>query len=239
MPHRTLSVKEVAQYLHLASSDIEALLKERAIPCERQGERVVFRLTEIEAWASQRILNLPSKGLAAYHGKTSTKVREFSPDAALMPQLLTVDRINAEMLSKTRASVIRDMVDLAEKTDLLSDRADLIRMIEEREQLCSTALPGGLALMHPRNHDPYMFTESFMILGRTVQPIHFGAQDGSPTDLFFLVCCQDDRIHLHCLARLCTLCQETTLLGDLRNAESSLAMLDAIVTAEEPIIRRL
>lgn len=233
-----MGITEVASYLHLAVSDIQALLKDREIPCEKQRDRVTFRRAEIDAWASQRILNLPSCRLAEYHSKTSRRVRELAFDAALMPQLLTVERLHPELESKTRASVIRDMSELAEKTDLLADKSELVRLIDEREQLCSTALPGGLAILHPRHHDPYMFTESFMIIGRTIQPIHFGAEDGTPTDLFFLVCCQDDRLHLHALARLCTLCLETKLLEGLRSADSPAAMMETIIAAEALILSR-
>jgi len=234
-----MSIKEVATYLHLGASDVESLVKEREIPCEKQGSRVIFKRAEIDAWASRRILTLSSKRLAAYHSKSSSQVSEYTPGAALMPQLVTRDRINAELASKTRASVIRDLVAMAEKTDLLSDKVELLRMIEEREQLCSTALPNGLAILHPRHHDPYMFAESFMILGRAIQPVHFGAGDGKPTDLFFLVCCQDDRLHLHTLARLCTMCMETPLLDNLRASPSESAMLDFILGSEEDVIRRL
>lgn len=233
-----MSLKEVATYLHLLPSDIEVLLKEREIPCERQGDRVSFRRSEIDAWASQRILNLPACRLAEYHAKTTTRVGAFSEHAALMPQFLTRDRLDPLLTSRTRASVIRDLAALAERTELLSDKTDLIRMVEERERLCSTALPGGLAILHPRHHDPYMFVESFMVIGRTIQPIHFGAEEGSPTDLFFLVCCQDDRLHLHALARLCTLCQETMLLDNLRQASTADDMLSAVISAEALILSR-
>lgn len=239
MPHRTLSVKEIATYLHLAPADIELLVKQREIPFQKQGERLLFRRSEIDAWASQRILKLSAPNLAHYHSKTSTKVKAFSPEAAIMPQLVKRERMQRALTSKTRSSVIRSMVALASATDLVSDESELLTLIEEREQLCSTALPGGWAILHPRHHDPYMFAESFLVAGRTIQPIHFGAQDGQPTDLFFLLCCQDDRLHLHTIARLCTLCLQTNLLPTLRDADSEQAMMDAILEAEQTIIRQL
>ena len=234
-----MTIKEVATHLHLALSDVEALVKDKDIPFERQGGRCVFRKAELDAWASQRILNLSTRRLADYHSRSSSKVREFSPDDAVLTQLVARQRINPALTSRTRASAIRDMVALADSTDLIADKNELLQMIEEREQLCSTALPGGLAILHPRHHEPYMVSSSFMVVGRTIQPIHFGAPDGKPTTLFFLPCCQDDRLHLHTLARLCTLCQETRLLDMLRVADSAQAMLDAIMATEAEIVRRL
>lgn len=239
MPHRTFNVKEVAAYLHLGLGDVETLVKQGEIPHEKQRDRIVFRRSEIDSWASQRILKLPEKRLRDYHVRSSASLREISLSGALIPQLATPARIRTTLSSRTRASVIRDMVQLASETDLVSDSAELLRLIEERERLCSTALPEGFALIHPRHHDPYLFAESFLVFGRTVQPIHFGAQDGTPTDLFFLVCCQDDRIHLHTLARLCSMCLETGLLTALRHAASADDMLVALCQAETEITRHL
>jgi PTS system nitrogen regulatory IIA component len=239
LPHRSMSIREVATYLHLASADVEKLVRERDIPCEKQGDRFIFRRSIIDAWASQRILALSTPRLAEYHSKTSSKVGEFSPDSAVMPALITPERLNPALTSKTRSSVLRDLVAMAEKNDLVSDPKELRTMLEEREALCSTALPGGLAVLHPRHHDPYLVAESFMVLGRTIQPIHFGSQDGKPTDIFFLLCCQDDRLHLHTLARLCTMCLETPLLDELRAADSGREMQDIILRTEAEIIRRL
>ena len=114
--------------------------------------------------------------------------------------------------------MIREMVALAEGTGLLYDPGDLLAGLGEREELCSTGIPGGAALLHPRQHDPYMFEDSFVCIGRTDRAIPFGSPDGRRTDLFFLICCQDDRIHLHALARICLLCQEGNLLPALRAA---------------------
>ena len=131
------------------------------------------------------------------------------------------------------------MVRLAENTNLLIDSVELLKSLKEREQMCSTALAGGIALLHPRHHDPYLFEDSFVVLGRTVQPIPFGSPDGTTTDLFFLVCCQDERIHLHVLARLCMLCYHTSVLLDLREAKTPAEMLKSLIDAEEDVIKHL
>ena len=239
MPHRILSMAEAAEYLHLASADMERLVKDADVPTEHQGSRTVFRRKDLDAWASRRILGLPSKALRDYHRAATDRIHDVALKGALVPQAMTVERIDPELHSRTRASVLRDMVALAESTDLVSDPRDLLESLEERERLCSTALTGGVALLHPRNHDPYMFADSFIVLGRALQPVHFGAQDGTPTDLFFLVCCQDDRIHLHTLARLCAMCQQTDVLSALRLPETAAGMMQALVAAEEAVLNSM
>jgi nitrogen PTS system EIIA component len=237
MPHRIFNTEEVAKYLHLALADVERLLKDDAIPHEVRGHRPVFRKRDIDAWASQRILGMQDRRLVDYHQKLSHGTRAVRPHDAIMPEMIQPGFIDAAMAAKTKASALRGMVALAERTGLVYEPRDLLASLEAREEICPTAIPGGLALLHPRHHQPYMFEASFIVLGRPVQEIHFGAPDGKPTDLFFLICCQDDRIHLHTLARLCMMAQRTELLAQLRAAPDATAMHGCILASEAEVLK--
>jgi PTS system nitrogen regulatory IIA component len=239
MAYRSLSIEEVSNYLHLAQRDVEQLVKRNEIPFDRRGDQVVFVRSKIDAWASQRILGMTSKSLSDYHRRSTANVGNTSKKRSLMPELMQTDWIDPALKSKTKASALRDMVAFSIFTEQVYDEAALLSSIEEREKQCSTAIGDGIALLHPRHHDPYMFASSFVVLGRTIQPIHAGAQDGKPTDLFFLICCQDDTMHLHTLARICAMCQATALLKCLRVATTSSEMLQAIINAEQEVISRL
>lgn len=236
MPHLTFNVAELADYLHLSASDVDRLLRESDLPREERGEKLLFRRSEIDAWASQRILGLPGKRLDDYHEKTMRGTREIFPEHALIPELLARPHINLELPSKTRSSVVREMVALAETTGKVFDPRELLESVEAREELCSTALPGGLALLHARHYDPYRFETSFLVLGRTIQSIPFGAPDGAPTRLFFLICCQDDRIHLHTLARLCLIATKTKILEQLYEVPDAATAYDALLAAEQAVL---
>jgi PTS system nitrogen regulatory IIA component len=78
-----------------------------------------------------------------------------------------------------------------------------------------------------------------VVLGKTVQHIFFGAQDGEQTDLFFLICCTDDALHLHVLARLCMLAHGTLLLSDLRAATTADEMYHTLRRAELELLKAM
>ena len=236
MPYRNFGLDEVARYLHLSRADVEHLLKTQAIPFEKHGRRVVFRKVDIDSWASQRILGMAGKRLADYHQGSPQAAQESFRHEALLPERLRPGFIDPALPAKTKASVLREMAQLARKTGRVYDPEALLAELKAREELCSTGVPGGLALLHPRHPEPYLFESPLIVLGRTVQQIPFGAPDGGGTDLFFLIGCPDDRMHLHILARLCLMAQRSEVLAGLRQAETAEAMYEMMINSELAVL---
>ena len=238
MPYRMLNLAEAAEYLQLSAQVLEDLARRGEIPCEKQGGRLAFRHNAIDEWASRRLLASSEDKLSDFHRRSTAKYHDLSSEAAIVPALLKPEWIAPAMTCRTKASVLRQMVDLADRTGRLCYRAELLESLVEREKLCSTALAGGLALLHPRNHEPYMFEDSFLVVGRTITPIPFGSPDGSTTDIFFLICCQDDRIHLHVLARLCMMCHHTSLLLEMRQTQDPAELAGILAAREQQVVQQ-
>ena len=110
--------------------------------------------------------------------------------------------------ARTRDGAIRSLVALAEAADLVYAREELVREIRQREELCSTGIISGVALPHPRRPVPYDIAASFVVVGLVPAGIPYGSVDGKLTRLFFLICCKDERTHLHVLARLARMLED-------------------------------
>lgn len=230
MPHRTLSLHEAAELLHVPVPELERLVKKQLIPFERRAGRVVFRKADLENWASQRILRGDPGELSRFH-----PMRPDTPGAQqpMLRGLIRPEWVEPALTARTRPSVIREMVAVAARTGWVHDPAELIQTLEAREELCPTAVPGGVAFLHPRVQQPWRFERSFVALGRVEHPIYFGAPGQEPTRLFFLLCCLDDASHLRLLARLCLLAQRTAMIQVLLAAADAEAMCEAVLAAEE------
>lgn len=237
MPHAIFSIEELSGYLHLEVEDIRRLVKRNEIPHERVGMGLRFRRKDIDRWASQRLLGMSSEEMHDFHRQSTARQHDLSARHALLPELMEPNSIEPDLQGKTRSKLIRNMVDLADATGRVWDREGLLAGVEERENLCSTALSGGVALLHPPQHEPYMFEDTFVVYGRTPAPALFGGPDGRLTQHFFLLCTQDDKIHLHLLARLSLICLRTPVLLLLTEAQSKGEILDLLFAAEEEIIR--
>src|SRR5205823_3128084 len=108
----------------------------------------------------------------------------------------------------------------------------ILEAIRHRESIASTGLASGVALPHPHRPLPNALGESVLAYGRTPSGIPFGAPDGSLADIFFLVCCRDDRTHLRVLARLSRLLLRPGFADELRNSESAQDTWQLIQAAE-------
>ncbi len=239
MPFRIFNLAEAAEYLHLGEETVEELARSGALPCEKQGGRLVFRHNAIDEWASRRVLEFNKENLSDFHQRSTAKYHDLSREAAIIPALIQPEWIESNLTCRSKSSVIREMVDLADRTGMLCYREELLESLMEREKLCSTALSGGLALLHPRNHEPYMFEDSFVVVGKTIAQVPFGSPDRSTTDIFFLICSQDDRIHLHVLARLCMMCHNTSLLLEMHETDDSNELHGLLVASEAAVIQQM
>ncbi len=232
-----LSLTQVAEYLRVEPIQVSRLVRQGEMPFSGTTDKPLFDREEIDAWASRRILGMNDKRLTSYHVESERPVKG-GPEAFSVCDMISVDRIVLDLPSKTKASVLVDVTKIAEDAGLLYDPHDLLESLKAREELCSTGLGNGVAIVHPRHHDPYLATESFLLLARAAHPVHFGAPDGKPTDLFFVLVCQDDRHHLQSLTHLCLMFTKTSVLTELRAAESADEMLAALRSAEQTIERR-
>src|SRR5207302_4881065 len=115
------------------------------------------------------------------------------------------------------------------------DPEAILTAIKQREEMGATALPSGVAIPHPRRPLPAALGESVLAYGRTASGIPFGAPHGGLTDVFFLLCCRDDRTHLRVLARLSRLLLRPEFLDALRAAETPQETWDVIRLAEESL----
>jgi PTS system nitrogen regulatory IIA component len=160
---------------------------------------------------------------------------EVRTDVAIS-ELLAPEAIRLPLEARTRNSVITSLIDAAMETGLLWDAGKMLDAVKVRENLHSTALEIGVALLHPRRPLPHILGESFLAFGRTSSGIPFGSETGRLTDLFFLICAIDDATHLSILARLSRLLMDREFLPGLRAAQSAAEVLQLIAAAEKRVV---
>jgi PTS system nitrogen regulatory IIA component len=131
---------------------------------------------------------------------------------------------------------MRALVRLAEQSWQVYDPDAVLTAVQAREEQGSTAQDNGVAILHPRRPLAAALGESVVAFGRTAGGVPFGAAGRGLTDLFFLVCCRDQKTHLRVLARLSRLLLRPDFLDQLRSAEAAPDALRVIREAEAQLL---
>jgi len=141
--------------------------------------------------------------------------------------------VNLNLKGTDREGVLDELVDqIAEIAKQPDARQTLLRALHEREQLHSTGIGDGVALPHARNALVGLVDHPVIIFGRSTQGVPFGAIDGAPSKLFFLLVAPTVTEHLAMLARLSRLLRDPRLRQDLLAADSVKKALTLIRDAE-------
>ena len=154
----------------------------------------------------------------------------------VVTDLIGLEGIDVALPARTRASVLHELVQLASRTGLLYDADGLLAALQEREALCSTALPNGVAIPHPRQPMPYVSAEPLVCVGHVPRGIGFGSTHGGElSHLFFLICCHEDRHHLQVLARLMRIL-DAEMVDMLQRAETGEGLLQILIAKEMQVV---
>ncbi len=224
-------IASLANYLHLTPQQVERLASRDQIPCRRVGGEIRFSPAEIHHWMEERMGVLDDAELAQVEDQLQPAHEDLPLTVA---QHLSLDTIALPLVARTRNSVINAMTQLAANTGLLWDPEKMAEAVRSREDLQSTAMDSGVALLHPRRPLPNILGDTIIALGMTGQGIPFGGSHVL-TDVFWLVCSVDDRSHLRALARISRLLAADAFLEHLRSCHDAVAVLQLIQDTERVI----
>ena len=224
-------IPSLAAYVHLGAPQIAKLVERGKLPGRRVGGEWRFSRPEIHQWLEQRIGVSDEEELQRVEGALQAAGQSPALELSLV-DMLPVEAIEIPLSARTKNSVIESMAEVAARTGLLWDTQKMADAVRTREEMHPTALDNGAALLHPRRPLPSILGQSFLALGRTAAGIPFGSGRGVLTDVFFLICSTDDRLHLQTLARLSRLLALPDFLPELR-ATADAAAIVALVGRSE------
>ena len=153
--------------------------------------------------------------------------------AVILSELISPATIILNLAGDGRDAVLEELVaQIPALAGQPEARQTLRRALHEREQLCSTAIGDGVALPHARNALVGLVNEPVIVFGRHGQGVPYGALDGVPAKLFFLVVAPTVTQHLAVLARLSRLLRDPKLRKSLLQADTAKKVQALFLEAE-------
>lgn len=230
MPYRNMSLEDFAKHVGMDVRQVRRLADRGELPAQKVGGQWRFNRAQVTEWLQQEMPSFDERRLM-----TLEQAMGGEASGMTVTELIDLNGIDIALAANTRTSVLRELVKLADRTGRLYDVEGLLKAVEERESMCSTALPHGVAIPHPRQPMPYVSSEPLICVARLTRGLGFGSPYRDLTQLFFLICCHDDRHHLRVLARLVRLLDESTIqcIMEVNTPED---LLTCLIEKEERVV---
>jgi mannitol/fructose-specific phosphotransferase system IIA component (Ntr-type) len=155
--------------------------------------------------------------------KTHLTVTELFSPAAMNLNLASTDR------DAVLSELVNQIPQLAKQPEA---RKTLLRALHERELLHSTGIGDGIALPHARNALVGLVDEPIVVFARHATGIPYGAIDGVPARLFFLLIAPTVTQHLGILARLSRILRDPKVRQSLLTADRPEKVISLLQEAE-------
>lgn len=227
MGNDVMDLDQLASFLGRDARELGKLANRGYLPGKKVGGQWRFAAQEIQNWVEAELPGWTEQELQG--------IDQVSPHEGYQPAiapLIPVECIDLNFQARTKSSAIRELVHLADRSHQIWDTDAMREAIERREEMGTTAWPGGFATPHPHRRLPHAQGDSVIAFARSPGGIAFGAGRGGMTDLFFLVCCTENREHLRVLSRLSRIMRRASVADDLREAETPADVLRIIEAGE-------
>ncbi len=220
-----LTVRDIGQLLNVSEKTVYRWLKQGTIPAYRIHDQYRFNRAEILEWATSRRIILSPK---AFDEETA---QGAPPEAVSLAKSLRDGGIHYRVSGKDKTAVLKHLVQILPLPEG-TDRALLAEMLLARENLGSTAVGNGIAIPHPRFPvilPPSADTLSLCFLDH---PVDFGALDGQPVAILFVLVSSTVRNHLRLLSRLAFALQSAAVRRRLVPETSREAIMEAFARVD-------
>jgi PTS system nitrogen regulatory IIA component len=213
-----MKASEVATLLKVDESVVAKWIKKEKLPATMvQGSYRINRVDLLE-WATDHGIKVPPELFEAAQADLVLPT---------LSQALEAGGVHCGVPGDDKLSVLRNVVNLM-KLPPRMDPEFLLQVLLAREALGTTAIGDGIAIPHVRN--PILLQDKpipAISLCFLEHPVDFGALDGVPVRILFMLTSPTVKVHLHLLSRLAYALHDAEFRGTLNHACDPAAILEA------------
>jgi nitrogen PTS system EIIA component len=218
-----LKVRDVARLLNVPEQTVYRWARKGELPAHRVHDQYLFNRVELQEWA------------ALHRHRVSLEL--FAPDGSVeqpagLLAALGHGGVVYDLAGDRREEILAAVAKLP-GIPASVDRELLYQLLLAREALASTSIGGGIAIPHPRDPVVAHVDQPLVFLCFLRQPVDFGALDGQPVKVLFLLLSPSVREHLRILARLASALHDEAVKKLLAAAAPRDAILGRIAAIEK------
>ena len=133
--------------------------------------------------------------------------------------LIEEDIIKIPLEAKTKPDVIKELVDVLKKAGKIEDAESVFRAVMLRENMGSTGLEKGIAVLHAKTHK---VNNLVLAIGVSPEGVDIDSLHGEPSKLFFLLIATPQQAgpHIEALSEIARLTRSSNFCKLLLNAKT-------------------
>lgn len=220
-----LTAKDAARMLSVSEDQVYAWIRNGTLPSYRVKDRYRLNRVELLEWAGARNIKVAPEFFREMHGTNGD---------LLLTNALTRGGVIYELPCSDKRSALNAVCERLKLPDNV-DRDELNSVLIAREALCSTGIGQGVAIPHPRGPIVLGLNEPHVTLAFLRQPVDYGAIDGKPVSILFVIISTTVHIHLTLLSHLMFALQT----GEFRELLDRRASAESILAKSAEIERRV
>lgn len=146
----------------------------------------------------------------------------------MITDLINQELICLDLQATTKQEVFEELIELLSNNHRISDKAQFLSDIQAREEIGNTGFEDGVALPHAKSA---AVSQPAVAIGISRQGIEYGAEDGQPSKLFFMIASPDGGAdhHIEVLAELSSKLIEEGFIERFMQASSSEEALELLL----------
>jgi nitrogen PTS system EIIA component len=150
-----------------------------------------------------------------------------------LSQLLGPDRVRVPLIARDKSAILRELTGVL-VARAGGDETDILHAVREREDSQSTGYGYEVAIPHGRSPT---LSELVVVAGVAAVPVEYGAMDGRPVRLFFLVVGPESAAgqQVRALARIARLVRRDSVRERLIRATSADEFCAVVRESEERV----
>ncbi|MBY7820488.1 fructose-specific PTS transporter subunit EIIC [Vibrio fluvialis] len=151
----------------------------------------------------------------------------------MITKLINEDLIKLDLQATSKEAVFKELVSILYTQGRISDQTQFLADIKERETLGNTGFEDGVAIPHAKST---AVLAPAVVIGVSQSGIDYGAEDGLPSKLFFMIASPDggDNHHIEVLAELSSKLIEDGFIDAFLSATTSEQALALLLAKQEP-----
>lgn len=223
-----LTTEELAQILRLNERTVIKLAREGQLPAAKIASQFRFSKEKILEWLEMRMKHYSDDLLADMEKGMLEKAIPVS-------KLLQNNHIKLDLQATTKADVLVELTKLANQTGFVRNSDELLRSLQNREELCSTALGNGIAMPHPRKTSWEVLRNLVIVIGISKQGVDWGAEDHKLVHIFIMLAIPLLPLHLQFVSRLARIFHDEKLIKDILSCTTEHGVIELIQRKENQL----